>query len=410
MAALLTATAVGIGSCFSPPTYVASGSLLVKLGREFIYRPELNGMESSEMYRLDEMINSETEILSSHDLAARVVAELGDELYPGDTQSDPRATFKAVAAFEDALTVTAVPESSVIRLSFEHSDPDLAAIALNRLIELFSEKHLAVFGDASSTFLAERTSEAEVRLKAAEATLSNFRLAHGLWDLDHQLNLLLRQRSNLDVELKTTETRVVELAELTKDGWPNTQPGQGAAPGSFPPLSSLEDREAVEDAQMQLLQLRMRERQLADNYSEVSRTLTAVRSEISLVESFLIEAITDELSATRQRLEAQRAQLASLDAEIRRLTEAGRELVELERAAETLREQHRTYLSRRDDARISAQLQEEDLISVRVIDRATPPLKPRGMPTQLRIILGCLTGLALGVAVAVLRRATAPLV
>ena len=75
------------------PLYEAESSLMVRIGREYVYRPEVGRTEiASRTPSLSEMVNSEVEILSSRDLAEQVVRELGVErLYPDihELQEDP---------------------------------------------------------------------------------------------------------------------------------------------------------------------------------------------------------------------------------------------------------------------------------------------------------------------------------
>src|SRR3989304_10468032 len=65
---LATVATVTVGSFLIPPTYEAKSSLLVKFGREYIYRPEVGERVSSDMRPLiplnqEEVINSEIQIL-----------------------------------------------------------------------------------------------------------------------------------------------------------------------------------------------------------------------------------------------------------------------------------------------------------------------------------------------------------
>src|SRR6185503_1481364 len=74
----------------TPPLFEAESSLLVRIGREYMYRPEDGRAEATRTPSLSEMVNSEVEILSSRDLAEQVVREIGVErLYPDLVQLVP---------------------------------------------------------------------------------------------------------------------------------------------------------------------------------------------------------------------------------------------------------------------------------------------------------------------------------
>ena len=108
---------VTIGSFLLPPTYEAKSSLLVKFGREYIYRPEVGERGSSDMGPLippnqEEVINSEIQILTSRDLIEKVIQTLKVEnIYPWAVKS-PSARMTpmeaAILQFEKKLSVEGV--------------------------------------------------------------------------------------------------------------------------------------------------------------------------------------------------------------------------------------------------------------------------------------------------------------
>jgi uncharacterized protein involved in exopolysaccharide biosynthesis len=142
---------VAYGAVKTPPMYKAESSLLVRIGREYIYRSEVGRTDAARGPSLSEMVNSEVEILSSRDLADQVVTEIGyQNLYPElvELEADPRiAAEKAVLKLRGAASIRPVLESSVIKVGFEHPVPVLAADVVNLLVERFTDKHLEVFGE-----------------------------------------------------------------------------------------------------------------------------------------------------------------------------------------------------------------------------------------------------------------------
>ena len=79
---LTTVATVTIGSFLLTPTYEAQSSLLVKFGREYIYRSEVG--EKTPDVRItagnqEELINSEIQVLNNRDLIGKVITTLGIE-------------------------------------------------------------------------------------------------------------------------------------------------------------------------------------------------------------------------------------------------------------------------------------------------------------------------------------------
>ena len=113
---------VTIGSFLLSPTYEAKSSLLVKFGREYIYRPEVGerGPDMRSLFPLnqEEVINSEIQILTSRDLIEKVITTLKVEnIYPDLVEAPPKTMTPLEAAilkFEKKLSVEGIKKSNVI--------------------------------------------------------------------------------------------------------------------------------------------------------------------------------------------------------------------------------------------------------------------------------------------------------
>src|SRR5262245_37982675 len=81
----ITTTAVVFGAFLFPPQYSAQTTLIVRLGREFVYRPEPGDPGNAPALKLAEMVNSVVEVLNSNELSRMVVDKLPGgvgRLYP----------------------------------------------------------------------------------------------------------------------------------------------------------------------------------------------------------------------------------------------------------------------------------------------------------------------------------------
>ena len=452
---LIVTAVVTIGALTAPPTYNAESSLMVRIGREYIYRPEIGRSEAARMPSLSEMVNSEVEILSSHDLAEQVVEELGVELlYPDllELEPDPMlAVEKAVLRFRGSVTVRGVLESSVIKVGFEHTDPQVAADAVNLLVERFRDKHVEVFGEVRSGFLEEQLNTRQAELTRAEDELANFKRDNGVYDLVEQRGLLLRRREDLETSLRTQDIQVAELQAKSGnlDGVPDATPvPANQIPEAKADLMTLHrelaaelrdldlappDR-SVEEASLRLLDLQLQENDLTRNYSAENRKVEGVREDIGLVRSFLestekratsldstrrealqqkiaaVAAQIDHLARTQARIEIAALEigrdryareLADADEMIRHLDQQERKLRQLERALVSAESTVQTYLERVEEARIAEELDREKRINVRVIEKASRPLAPSGLSRNMKIALGSFAGVLSGAAVAV---------
>jgi uncharacterized protein involved in exopolysaccharide biosynthesis len=178
---------VTVGTFLLSPTYEAKSSVLVKFGRENLYRPEVGdkgAIISVGQPNQEEILNSEIEILTNRDLMDKVITTIGvEKLYP-DLVEPPSWPFtvishisspaervtpkdRAIIKFGKKLSVEGVKKSNVINVSFQHKDPHLAAQVVNLLLDSFKSKHLEVYSDPKSSFLEEQLGEYSQKLKTS---------------------------------------------------------------------------------------------------------------------------------------------------------------------------------------------------------------------------------------------------
>ena len=376
--AVVTTTVV-LGSFLIPPAYTAQTTIMVKHGREFFYRAAVGEANDASLYSLQEMVNSEVEILRSRDVAERVIREMGPaQLYPdllGDWEAQPDVLLAvAVDRFRERLTVMDVLESSIIRISFVHRSPRVAAEALNLLIDRYKDKHVEIFSQKTTGFLSDQLRGYEAKLSESEKELEEFRQQHGVYSFAEQKSLLLNQRVVLDTELNNTEFRIAELQQrLTFLDWNTSSEPSADRPyvtesreslvtrrgelsselqrtelrlaelgqqfvvfrdrarsnhDAVAPHPGVERYPSIDEAFIRLLDLQLHENELRRDYSETSRSVKAVRNEIALVEVFLrgrgayvedvLEAtIRDELDGLVARRYPMLEQIRELDATIR---------------------------------------------------------------------------------------------
>ena len=411
---------VAVGAMLTPFAYKAESSLLVRMGREYIYRSEVGRQEAARTPSLSEIVNSEVEILASRDLAELVVAQLGVErLYPdlrgtGDAEQDRG---KAVLRFRQATSVRPVLESSVIKVGYEHEDPRLAADAVNLLVELFKDKHVEVFGEEGFGGLEDQLAARRAELARAEGALADFKRTSGLFDLAQQRDFLLSQRMRLEEDLRSigpvvTEPRRPAVAggrveptpasltshpQLDVNGelsWPER------LEEALPELPA--DERTLAEATRRLLELQLEERALLRDYSSSSRKVQGVRAEMQWVQDYLDQEREREQVHDELRREALVTEIDDLDRRVEGLLQQEKTLRNLERELTAAESAMLIIRERVEEARISEELDREKRINVRVIEKAAAPVAPSGLSRGLKVALGAMVGLVSGAALAVL--------
>lgn len=362
---LVTVATVTIGSFLMSPVYEAESSILVKFGRENIYRPEVGDKSPMISINQEEAINSEINILTSRDLMEKVITTLTvEKIYPELLESPPSAMTPLQAAmliFEKKLAAEGIKKSNVIKVSFQHKDPRIAANVVNMLVDFYKEKHLEVYSEPQSSFLEKQLGEYDQKLKQSENTLQAFRQKNQVYSLDEQRSLLLKQRMELDTDLKNMSNHT-------------------------------EQDKVITDAKAKLLDLQLKEQGLLQKYKESSRLVVGVRKEKELVAVFLRQ---QEAAITR-KMNSGRVKLAQVDKEIQSLDLNEIKNQELKREVSNNDKNYRTYVDKLEDARISDDMNRQKMVNVSVIQAATIPAKPIKPKKALNILLGIILGAVSG--------------
>lgn len=417
-----------VGSFLMTPTYEAKTSILMKIGREHLNRSDL-GDNSPLNYNLrqEEIINSEIQILTNRDLLERVVTGVGvDKMYPEIAKSKMSAGIKpvdvAVKKFKDNLAVTAVRKSNVVEISFRHEDPRMAATALNTLVELFKEKHLQVFSDPRSSFFESQLVEYDQKLKASADKLEAFKQKNGVYSLEEQRTLLLRQRSDLDTAYKASQHMIEDLQKRVA-----TLKSQfRTISNSDEHYTTTERDRVVTETKSRLLALQLNEQELRRKYRDDSRLVQNNRDEIAMVEKFLKEQEADirkkaksnspiyqgveaemlkaeaDLNSQRARSAAIHKQLGQVDGEIRSLDLREKDMQNLKREYVMNEKNQQIYRDKAEEARIAEDMNKRKLANISVIQQAVPPLEPVSPKKKINLALGMVIGMIAALAIAFL--------
>lgn len=412
------------GYVFSMITlYEARTSLLLKMGREHIFRPEVGKESQIVEYNEDAAIQSEIEIISSIDLIRRVVSTLGvEKVYPEFL--DPSLEIKnplekSVATFSKNLLTIPVKNSSVLEISYLNPRPAVAAEALNLLVDLLKEKHLQVFSDPKASFLTKQLKDYQEKLERSEEILQEFKHKHDLSSPPvEQQRRLLDQRAILDADYKTIKNKLQGLT------------GKIAALDSQMktildniPVTTVEEGGNLEKAKAELFALKREEQKLLTKYTETSFPVLNLRKEIDQMEAFILAEQKNERASTiasgkkamYSELEKERLgavsesttlqasshvialQIEDLDKKIQRLDELNKEMIVLERQRAADEQNYNLYLTRVEDANVSEEMDRLKMANISVIQRAEVPVVPAGRSPTLLVTLGAIFGIVAGV-------------
>ena len=422
-----------IGTLLVRPTYEAISQVLVKIGRENLYVANLPSSVSPSPvinFNGEEQINAEIEILRGLSLAEEVVKSLGPTvIYKGlndkrggilsglfpITRAQKSPVREAMLRFQKVLKVEGVRKANVIKVSFKHHDPQVAATVVNSLVKLYLDRHLQVHKNPQSyKFFEEQSKILENKLRDAEGKLQAYKRQHDLTSLEEERSLLLEQAALLHAvfnmtasqEVKT-ENRIRKLRQQLVSTPKTILQGEEIDHNPF----------LISNLQTRLVELELREKELITKRTEQSRLVQNVRNEINMVREKLAEQEVKRygksrygLSETYQRLEdellrneaelkalqgekeVQSAQLDEYQGKLKKLNQVEVRFRELQQRVEIDRQNYQLYLTKFEESRISDAMDTEKIANISVIEPARPPFKPVSPNIKLNIVLGILLG------------------
>jgi succinoglycan biosynthesis transport protein ExoP len=181
--------------------------------------------------RGESIINTELEILTSLDLAQQVADAVGPERILGAGVKDH---FTAGAVVHKGLIAEVAKNSCVIRLTFQHADPEIVQPVLQQLIELYVKKHAEIHAvGAFDDFLTQETDQLRSDLAKTEQELGRAKTNLGYYasledakkfqgeEISRIRQALFEAEAEL-AERKAAASELVNLTHVSPDAATNT--------------------------------------------------------------------------------------------------------------------------------------------------------------------------------------------
>ena len=426
-----TVCTVTIGTFMAKPTYEAKAQILVKAGRESMYVPPTGSGNAVVSNDREEQINSEIEILKSRSLLEKVIAKLGPTaIYPdlAETKKGWLATLipsrqrenftlgeKALPTLQKKIEIQGIKKSNVIEIGFKHSDPRTAAAVVNTLAAVYLDRHVDVHkAPHSYEFFQEQSNFLKEKLGRNEARLKELKKKYNVTELDAQQTMLLQRIQDQRMALNQTESQIVEVENrisLLNRQFAETP--KTIDQGEETDHNSL----LINTLEARLVELQLKEKELLTKYTDNSRLVQSVKDEIGIVENKLAQYENKrfgkkssgvnpthrrlhedllhnkvEFKALQAKREAQTGQLAKYEQELEALNKIEVEHDQLEQEVAVDRQNYRLYLTKFEESRITDAMDSEKMVSVSLIESAEKPLKPISPKKLLNLVLGLFLG------------------
>jgi polysaccharide biosynthesis transport protein len=273
----------------TPRPYEASSKLLVR------YVMDQGGIDSlanearmrSPDDRGDSIINNEIQILNSTDLRLEVAATVGPERILGGQSAETNVLVAAARQIGKSLSVTPEPRSSVITVSYTHTDPGLAREILSELISRYHQKHFEVHRSSDMfDFLTRQTDVLKGQLSEAESRLQELKSKAGVVSLDESKHNLAAQIDKVQQSIYDSEAELAShrarLGEIEKQFSLRGPAGAVSAPSTNAPAPI--DEAVLEKYRVlaeRLVFLRKQELGFLSQYTTVHPQVVSVQNQIA---------------------------------------------------------------------------------------------------------------------------------
>jgi len=364
------------------------------------------------MMDMDNYIETQSRILTSETLALHTIRNSG--LIPhaemqGAQDGSEAITSGSLAnhkrppelgAFLGSMSVKRVPQSRLLDVSFESSDPLLAAQILNAHIANFMEENFRSRYDTTAKatlWLTDQLSELKVKVQNSEDARLAYERQHQIWELDDRQNITTQRLNDLNKEVTEAQSermRKEALYEFAKAGNIDVVPQLR----ENPTLQELLKRHSeIYTHYLDALN------QYGPNFPKVQREQAQLKEIENLMDDEkrnILEALGNDYNAARQREGLLNEALNEQKTEVNLMAQSMVEYNILKRDAEANKTMYIGLLTKLKEANISAGLKSSN---IRVIDPATVPSYPSRPAKARNIGLSFLIGLVGGIGLALLR-------
>ncbi len=320
-----------------------------------------------------------------------------------------------LSIFQKALEVESFKKSNLINVSFNHEDPDMSAMVINTLADIYLDHHLAIHKTSQTySFFQEQTRLLKKKLLQSQQKLKALKEQHEVISLKEERSLALRGEAELRAALNQTLSLEVETEK--RIGQLNQQ--VAITPNTISQGEVINQNQGlISELEARLVELELKEKEFLAKYTDQNRLVKNVKDEIRMVRAKLAkqekkhyETKRSGINPTYQRLQedlfryeadfkafkakahAQKAQLKDYQTRLYKLNEIEVELNQLHEEIDVDQQNYRLYLTKFEESRISDAMDSEKIAGVSLIEPARPPLEPVNLKFKFNLLIAVALG------------------
>jgi polysaccharide biosynthesis transport protein len=408
---LAVVTIVAIATFRMQPVYVATAR--VEIDRENANILPFQGTDSYDyMMDLENYIETQSRILTSETLALQTIRN--NALSARPEFASPNGPSEAIASgslanqkpptelaeFLRSLSVKRVPNSRLMDVSFESTDPQLAARIVNAHIASYIEQNFRSKYEATiqaSTWLTDQLGELKIRVQKSEDARIAYERQNQIWTLDDKQNITTQRLSDVNKQLTDAQSERMRKESLFRF----------AKSGNLDAVPEIQNNSALADLMRKrseaASQYADQSSQYGPNFPKVQRLQAQLKDLDQTIEKEKHKILGVLESDYREAQQRETLLTRALDEQKAEANQMAGKLVEyniLKREAEGDKALYEGLMTKLKETAISAGLRSSN---IRVVDPAMIPSVPARPAKTRNVALAFLVGLVGGIGLALMR-------
>ena len=373
-------------------------------------------------------LNSEVELLKSTDILRPVVLQCGlaNKEVTGVQAAgatSPIAQEKALRRLQKELQVSSIRKSNIIHVSYLATDPKTAAQVLRQLADNYLTSHLALHGAPGTyEFFHAQVAEHEKELADSESALRLFAQKKGLFVIDEQKDLLLRQIAEAQTLSASLAAQIHSDNERIAQARTNLA---GLAPRIVTVSRTVPNQASVEKLHTMLAELHNKRTDMASKFRLDDRNVVDLDKQIADTQASLdramklqateqatdVNPLAQELESDRAKAELDRAAakaraasvqfaLSNYQSKLAGLTSSTNEYDTLVRRAAEAKQTYLLYRQKEEEARVADSLDHQKIANVAIAETPREAVLPSSPNVPVTLGMGFVFALFLSIGVA----------
>lgn len=409
---LMLVTIVTIASFKMVPVYEASARIAIdRDSQNLLPFQDSSGYEA--YIDVENFIETQAKVLQSETVALMTIRSMNLASHPEfaglvdsplpdmtSTQTAAREKPPILGAFVGRLSVRRVPNSRLMDVVFEATDPKLAAQVVNAHVENFIEHNFRSRYEATrqaTQWLSGQLEELKINVETSEEARLTYERENQIWTIDEKQNITTQKLSDLNRELTAAQSDRIQRESLY----------HAARQGNLDAVPAVRDSPILQEMIRRQTDLKGQHTEALNRFGPKYPLVTRLETQLADLTSTLDREKMNIIS----RLEAEyRAALRretllaqALEVQKREANNLAEKLVQynvLKRDADSNKQIYEGLQQKLKEAGIASGLRSSN---IRVVDAAMIPPGP-SRPRRFRnILLAVLAGLVGGIGLAFLR-------